>query len=44
MRLPLSVKQAREETEKCARFVKRRYPDELLWANESYTAGVQFWT
>ncbi|KAG7096524.1 hypothetical protein E1B28_003953 [Marasmius oreades] len=35
---------ARRETEREARFIKKRYPDILLWVNESYSAGLKCWT
>ncbi|KAF9268375.1 FAD/NAD-P-binding domain-containing protein [Marasmius fiardii PR-910] len=37
-------KGAREETEREARFIKKRYPDILLWVNESYSAALKCWT
>jgi hypothetical protein len=44
MRLPSTVEQALAETERKAAWIRKRYPDMLLWANESYSSGIAFWS
>ncbi|KAL0575359.1 hypothetical protein V5O48_006610 [Marasmius crinis-equi] len=44
MDLPPSPEVARREASREARFLRKRYPSILLWVNESYSAGLKFWT
>ncbi|KAJ8076414.1 hypothetical protein PM082_000837 [Marasmius tenuissimus] len=44
MKLPPSPEAAREDADRESRFTKTRHPDMLLWANESYSSGIKFWT
>jgi len=40
MRLPSTVEQALAETERKAAWMRKRYPEMLLWENESYSSGI----
>ena len=42
MRLPSSVEEALEDADKHARWIHKRFPNLLLWLNESYSAAVYF--
>lgn len=42
MHLPESVDSAVAHAERCSRFTRKRYPDQLLWLNESYSAAMVF--
>ena len=44
MRLPSTVEQALADTERKAAWIRKRYPDMLLWVNESYSSGIAFWS
>jgi len=42
--LPTSIEQALVATEMNAAWLRKRYPDMLLWANESYSSDFAFFT
>lgn len=44
MRLPKTVEEAVADTERNSAWLRRRFPDMLLWANESYSSNLAFWT
>ncbi|KAH7883153.1 FAD/NAD-P-binding domain-containing protein [Phlebopus sp. FC_14] len=44
MRLPSTVEEALAETELKAAWMRKRFPDMLLWINESYSSGLAFWS
>ena len=44
MRLPATPEEAYQHTERHAAWLRKRFPDMLLWANESYGSEVTFWT
>ncbi|KAE9394841.1 hypothetical protein BT96DRAFT_923262 [Gymnopus androsaceus JB14] len=44
LRLPKTVEEALEESERNAAWIRRRYPGTLLWASPSYSGNVAFWT
>lgn len=44
MRLPTTVEQALAETERNAAWMRKRFPDMLMWVNESYSSGLAFWS
>lgn len=44
MRLPSSPEEAYGHTERVAAWMRKRFPDMLLWTNESYSSGLNFWT
>jgi hypothetical protein len=44
MRLPSTAEDALAETDRNAAWMRRRFPDMLLWVNESYSGGLAFWS
>ncbi|KIJ54017.1 hypothetical protein M422DRAFT_201119 [Sphaerobolus stellatus SS14] len=44
MRLPSTPEEALEHTERNAAWLRKRFPDMLLWANESYSSSLSSWT
>ncbi|KIJ65798.1 hypothetical protein HYDPIDRAFT_109816 [Hydnomerulius pinastri MD-312] len=44
MRLPSTVEEALAHTERNAAWMRKRFPDMLLWTNESYSSGLAFWS
>ncbi|KAI0058583.1 FAD/NAD-P-binding domain-containing protein [Artomyces pyxidatus] len=42
MRLPATAEDALETTERQAAWMRQRYPDMLVWMNESYTSKLDF--
>ena len=44
MRLPPTVEQALVETERNAAWMRKRFPEMLLWANESYSSSLSFFS
>ncbi|KAF9240381.1 FAD/NAD(P)-binding domain-containing protein [Melanogaster broomeanus] len=44
MRLPSTVEEALAETDRKAAWMRKRFPDMLLWINESYSSGLAFWS
>ncbi|KAF9228314.1 FAD/NAD(P)-binding domain-containing protein [Gyrodon lividus] len=44
MRLPTTVEAALAETDRNAAWMRKRFPDMLLWINESYSSGLAFWS
>ena len=44
MRLPSTVEEAYAETERSAAWLRKRFPDILLWVNESFGSMVAFWS
>lgn len=44
MRLPSTLAEGYEHTERNAAWMRRRYPDQLLWMDESYTTSIAWWT
>ncbi|KAH8833935.1 hypothetical protein DL96DRAFT_1457347 [Flagelloscypha sp. PMI_526] len=43
MRLPSSAEEALNTTEISAAWMRKRYPNMLLWLNESWSSGIAFW-
>ncbi|KII96145.1 hypothetical protein PLICRDRAFT_35076 [Plicaturopsis crispa FD-325 SS-3] len=44
LRLPASPAEAVANAARCAAWARVRYPDMLLWTNESYSSGLSFFT
>lgn len=44
MRLPETIEQATADTERNSAFLRQRFPDMLLWANDSYSSNLAVWT
>ncbi|KAF5386925.1 hypothetical protein D9615_001925 [Tricholomella constricta] len=44
MRLPSSAEEALASAERNSAWMRKRFPDMLLWVNESYSSGLAFWT
>lgn len=44
MRLPSSIETALAHTERNSAWLRKRFPDMLLWTNESYSSNLAFWT
>ncbi|KAF8839448.1 FAD/NAD(P)-binding domain-containing protein [Paxillus ammoniavirescens] len=44
MRLPSTAEDALAATDRNAAWMRRRFPDMLLWVNESYSSGLAFWS
>ncbi|KAG5647169.1 hypothetical protein DXG03_001124 [Asterophora parasitica] len=44
MRLPSSTEEALASAERNSAWMRKRFPDMLLWVNESYSSGLAFWT
>ncbi|KAL0960490.1 hypothetical protein HGRIS_005530 [Hohenbuehelia grisea] len=44
MRLPASPEDAHAAAERNAAWMRKRFPDMLLWTNESYSSNLAFWT
>ncbi|GJJ09057.1 hypothetical protein Clacol_003279 [Clathrus columnatus] len=44
MNLPKTVDEAAAHAERNAAWLRQRYPDMLLWANDSYSSNLAFWT
>ncbi|KAI0312356.1 FAD/NAD-P-binding domain-containing protein [Amylostereum chailletii] len=44
MRLPVTPEEAYAATERNAAWIRRRWPDMLLWTNESYSGSIAFFT
>jgi len=42
--LPSTVEQTLAQTERNAAWLRKRYPDMLLWANDSYSSNFAFFT
>jgi hypothetical protein len=42
IRIPSSPEEAFLSTEREAAFLRKRHPDVLLWANESYSGAIKF--
>lgn len=43
MRLPSTIAEGYEHTERDGAWIRKRYPDQLLWMNESYTTSIAWW-
>ena len=43
MRLPSSAGEALVSSERNSAWMRKRYPNMLLWVNESYSSGLAFW-
>ncbi|KAI5824862.1 FAD/NAD(P)-binding domain-containing protein [Schizophyllum commune Tattone D] len=43
LRLPSTTEEAMIHAERQSAWLRKRYPDELLWVNESYSSNVTFW-
>lgn len=39
-----SPEQAQEHAERTGAWLRKRYPDALVWANESHSSDIAFWT
>jgi hypothetical protein len=44
MRLPSSAEEALASAEHNSAWMRKRYPDMLLWVNESYSSSLAFWS
>ena len=44
LRLPPSIEETYDHTEKNAAWLRKRFPDSLLWINESYSSNFVFFT
>ncbi|KAF8061622.1 FAD/NAD-P-binding domain-containing protein [Lyophyllum atratum] len=44
MRLPSSTEEALAHAERNSAWMRKRFPDMLLWVNESYSSGLAFWS
>ena len=44
MRLPSTVEEAYAATERNGAWLRKRFPDMLLWVNESYSGTIAFWS
>lgn len=44
LRLPSSTEEALALTERNSAWLRKRFPDMLLWINESYSSNLAFWT
>ncbi|KAG6840188.1 hypothetical protein C0991_008352 [Blastosporella zonata] len=44
MRLPSSAEEALVSAERNSAWLRKRFPDMLLWVNESYSSNLAFWT
>lgn len=44
MRLPSSPEEATKLSGKNAAWMRRRFPEMLLWVNESYSSDLAFWS
>ncbi|KAF8875649.1 FAD/NAD-P-binding domain-containing protein [Infundibulicybe gibba] len=44
MRLPSSPEEALDHAERNSLWLRKRYPNMLLWTNESYSSNLAFWT
>ncbi|KAF9012085.1 FAD/NAD-P-binding domain-containing protein [Hymenopellis radicata] len=43
-RAPASPEEATEEGDRTGRWMRKRFPDQLLWINESYSTGIEFFS
>ncbi|KAF9074343.1 FAD/NAD(P)-binding domain-containing protein [Rhodocollybia butyracea] len=44
LKIPATVKEAIQTTERTSAWLRRRYPDMLHWTNESHSSDIQFWS
>ena len=44
MRLPSSAEEALVSAERNSAWMRKRYPDMLVWVNESYSSSLAFWS
>ncbi|KAE9387177.1 FAD/NAD-P-binding domain-containing protein [Gymnopus androsaceus JB14] len=44
LKIPSSPEEALAHAERNSAWLRKRYPDMLLWANESYSSNLAFWT
>ncbi|KAJ3848175.1 FAD/NAD-P-binding domain-containing protein [Lentinula lateritia] len=44
LKLPSSPEEALAHADRNSAWLRKRYPDMLLWANESYSSNLAFWT
>ncbi|KAF5368837.1 hypothetical protein D9758_002891 [Tetrapyrgos nigripes] len=44
LKLPSSPEEALAHADRNSAWLRKRYPDMLLWANESYSSDLAFWT
>ncbi|KAG6810296.1 hypothetical protein H0H92_012520 [Tricholoma furcatifolium] len=44
MRLPSTAEEALAQAERNSAWMRKRFPDMLLWVNESYSSDVAFWS
>ncbi|OCH90140.1 FAD/NAD(P)-binding domain-containing protein [Obba rivulosa] len=44
LRLPTSIGEALQATERRSAWLRKRYPDMLAWVNQSYSSDIAFWS